>query len=168
VSLDAALYPATAVGLTALSSGMDARLYRALRIERSLAYTIAGDLTPAATVPSALVLASCDPENVDEVVAVMDAEIARITTEPLSAAELQRAKRYLIGRQALRRQRNQEVAHYLALFELLGGSQGYRRDLLLAGEIATVDAAAVMVAMRRVFEPKWAVRLEGRRPTRAG
>ena len=133
VSLDAALYPATAVGLTALSSGMDARLYRALRIERSLAYTIAGDLTPAATAPSALVLASCDPENVDEVVAVMDAEIARITTEPLSAAELQRAKRYLIGRQALRRQRNQEVAHYLALFELLGGSQGYRRDLLLAG-----------------------------------
>lgn len=168
VSLDDALYPATAVGLTALSSGMDARLYRALRIERSLAYTIAGDLTPAATVPSALVLASCDPENVDEVVAVMDAEIARITTEPLSAAELQRAKRYLIGRQALRRQRNQEVAHYLALFELLGGPQGYRRDLLLAGEIATVDAAAVMVAMRRVFEPKWAVRLEGRRPTRAG
>ena len=74
----------------------------------------------------------------------------------------------IIGRQALRRQRNQEVAHYLALFELLGGSQGYRRDLLLAGEIATVDAAAVMVAMRRVFEPKWAVRLEGRRPTRAG
>lgn len=167
-SLDAALYPATAVGLTALGSGMDARLYRALRIDRSLAYTIGSDLTPAATTPSALVLATCDPENLDEVAAVVDDEIARITTEPLSATELQRAKRYLIGRQALRRQRNQEIAHYLALFELLGGPQGYRRDALLAGEIATVDAAAVTVAMRRVFEPKSAVRLEGRRSAPAG
>lgn len=166
--LDGALYPATAVGLTALGSGMDARLYRALRVERSLAYTIASDLTPAATTPSALVLATCDPENLDEVAAVVDDEIARITTEPLSATELQRAKRYLIGRQALRRQRNQEIAHYLALFELLGGPQGYRRDALLAGEIATVDAAAVTVAMRRVFEPKSAVRLKGRRSAPPG
>jgi len=116
----------------------------------------------------ALVLASCDPENLDEVAAVVDGEIARIASEPLSAVELQRAKRYLIGRQALRRQRNQEIAHYLALFELLGGPQGYRRDAQLAGEIAAVDASAVTVALRRVFEPKWAVRLEGRRPARAG
>lgn len=166
--LDGGLYPATAVGLTALGSGMGARLYRALRIERSLAYTIVSDLTPAATSPSALVLATCDPENLDEVAAVVDAEVERIATEPLSAAELQRAKRYLIGRQALRRQRNQEIAHYLALFELLGGPRGYRRDALLAGEIAAVDAATVTAAMRRVFVPKWAVRLEGRRSGRAG
>jgi len=160
-------YPAAAVGFTALSSGMDSRLYRALRVERALAYTITGELTPSATAPSAFVLVACDTERLDEVVGVVDDEIARIASEPLSATELRRAKRYLIGRHALRKQRNQDVAHYLALFELLGGPQGFRRDPLLAGEIAAVDATAVAAAMRRVFEPTWAVRLEGRQTAQA-
>ncbi len=168
VALDSPLYPAAAVGFTALSSGMDSRLYRALRVERSLAYTIAGELTPSATAPSAFVLVTCDPQRLDEVVAVVDGEIARIAAEPLPTQELQRAKRYLIGRHALRRQRNQEIAHYLALFELLGGPQGYRRDARLAGEIAAVAAGAVPEAMRQIFEPPWAVRREGRRPDDAG
>jgi len=160
-------YPAAAVGFTALSSGMDSRLYRALRVERALAYTITGELTPSATAPSAFVLVACDPGRLDEVAGVVDAEIARITSQPLSAAELRRAKRYLIGRHALRRQRNQDVAHYLALFELLGGPQGFRRDPQLAGEIAAVNATAVTEAMRRLFEPTWAVRLEGRQTAQA-
>ncbi len=160
-------YPAAAIGFTALASGMDSRLYRALRVERALAYTITGELTPSATAPSAFVLVACDPQRLDEVVGVVDAEIVRITSQPLSAAELRRAKRYLIGRHALRKQRNQDVAHYLALFELLGGPQGFRRDPQLAGEIAAVDAAAVTEAMRQVFEPTWAVRLEGRQAAQA-
>lgn len=168
VSLDAVTYPAAAVGFTALSSGMDSRLYRALRIERSLAYSIAGELTPSARVPSAFVLVTCDPQRLDEVVAVVDGEITRLGAEPLGASELQRAKRYLIGRHALRRQRNHEIAHYLAMFELLGGPQGYRRDGELAGEIAAVNAAEVADAMRQIFAPRWAVRLEGRQAADAG
>lgn len=162
IALGAVDYPAAAVGFTALAAGMDSRLYRALRIERALAYTIVGEFTPSATAPSAFVLVTCNPADLDEVVAVVDREIERIKSEPLSGTELQRAKRYLIGRHALRRQRNQEIAHYLALFELLGGAQGFRRDAQLAGEIAAVDARAVVDAMGEIFDPTWAVRLEGR------
>lgn len=159
VALDSPIYPAMATGMVLLGSGMDSRLYRALRIERSLAYTIAAELTPSTTAPSGLVLVTCDPENLDAVERVVEDEIARATSEPPGIEELQRAKRYLIGKHALRRQRNREIAHYLAMFELLGGSEGYRRDAQLAGEIAAVDADAVTGAMRELFRPAWALRL---------
>ncbi|MGI5816944.1 MAG: M16 family metallopeptidase [Armatimonadota bacterium] len=159
VALDSPSYPAMATGMVLLGSGMDSRLYRALRVERSLAYTIAAELTPSATAPSGLVLVTCDPAHLDEVEQVVEAEIARVVSEPAQAEELRRAKRYLIGRHALRRQRNYEIAHYLAMFELLGGPQGYRRDAQLAGEIASVDADAVTRAMSELFRPAWAVRL---------
>jgi len=159
VALDSPTYPAMAAGIALLGSGMDCRLYRALRLERSLAYTIGAELTPSTTAPSGLVMVACDPDKLDEVARVVEDEIERTLEEPAGADELQRAKRYLIGKHALRRQRNREIAHYLAMFELLGGPQGYRRDAQLAGEIASVDANAVMGALRELFRPAWAVRL---------
>ncbi|NLO06488.1 MAG: insulinase family protein [candidate division WS1 bacterium] len=161
VALGATQYPAMAVGMTLLGSGMDSRLYRALRVERALAYTIAAELTPSGTAPSGLVLVTCAPERLQEVAEVTSDEIARVTEERAGAEELQRARRYLVGRYALRRQRNEDVAHYLAVFEMLGGPQGYRRDAQLAGEIAAVDAEAVMQAMRALFRPAVAVNLRG-------
>ena len=159
VALDDPTYPAMATGMVLLGSGMDSRLYRALRVERSLAYTISAELTPSATAPSGLVLVTCAPEHLDEVQRVVDDEIERALSEPADAEELQRAKRYLIGKHALRSQRNAEIAHYLAMFELLDGGQGYRRDAQLAGEIASVDAEAVAEALRDLFQPAWSVRL---------
>jgi zinc protease len=162
VSLASPTYPAMAAGMVLLGSGMDSRLYQALRLERALAYTIATELTPSATAPSGIVLVTCDPQNLDEVGEVVEQEIERVIDEPPSSAELQRAKRYLIGKHALRRQRNRQVAHYLAMFEMLGGDQGYRRDAQLAGEIASVDGNAITRAMRELFRPAWTVRLRAR------
>ncbi|MEA3403568.1 MAG: pitrilysin family protein [Armatimonadota bacterium] len=160
VALDSPQYPAAAVGMSMLGSGMDSRLYRALRVDRALAYTIGAEMTPSAAVPSAFVVVTCDPDGLGEVERVVDAEIERTMGEPAGVEELRRAKRYLIGRQALRRQRNREIAHWLGVFELLGGPQGYRRDAQLAGDIAAVDAGSVADAMRDVFETSWAVRLD--------
>ncbi|MFW6437531.1 MAG: M16 family metallopeptidase, partial [Armatimonadota bacterium] len=165
VALDSLAYPAMATGMVLLGSGMDSRLYRALRIDRALAYSIRAELTPSATAPSGLVLVTCDPEHIDEVQRVIDDEIDRAMTQPAGAEELLRAKRYLIGRHALRRQRNREIAHYLAMFELLGGVQGYKSDAQLAGQIASVDAGDVADALRDLFRPAWTVRL---RASKAG
>ncbi|MBD3293403.1 MAG: hypothetical protein GF393_10800 [Armatimonadia bacterium] len=159
VPLAAPAYPAMATGMVLLGSGMDSRLYRALRRDRALAYTIAAEITPSATAPSGFVIVTCEPDRLDEVQQVVDSEIARVISEPAETSEIVRAKKYLIGKHALRRQRNHEVAHYLAMFEMLGGPQGYRRDAQLAGQIASVDATAVMRAMRELFTPAWAVRL---------
>lgn len=162
VSLSSPLYPAAAVGIAALGAGMDGRLYRALRVERSLAYTIGAEMTPSRTVPTALAWAACDPEDLDETARVIDREIERAMRRPADLQPLRRAKRYLIGRHALRRQRNRQIAHYLCMFELLGGPQGFRRDRQLAGEIAAVDADDVADAMTELFAESRAVRLTGR------
>ncbi len=159
VSISAPDYPAMATGIALLGSGMGSRLYRALRLDRPLAYTIAAELTPSETAPSGVVIVACDPEALDEVEQIVEREIALAIDEAAGIEELQRAKRYLIGKHALRRQRNWEIAHYLAMFELLGGAEGYRLDARLAGEIAAVEAPAVMAAMRKLFRPAWAVRL---------
>ncbi len=161
ISLDDPLYPAAAVGIAMLGSGMDSRLYRALRLERALSYTIGAELTPSLTAPSAIVLVTCDPQKLNDVMDAVDAQIDSIMDEPAGPSELRRAKRYLIGRHALQRQRNAEIAHYLGLFELIGGPSGYRRDSRLAGEIAAVDAVDVRDAMREIFDETWAVRLNG-------
>ncbi len=159
VALDSPQYPAMATGMALLGSGMDSRLYRALRVDRALAYTIAAELTPSATAPSGIVLVTCDPNRLDEVQQAVERQISRVLQSPAGSEELRRAKRYLIGKQALRRQRNREVAHYLAMFELLGGPLGYRLDGQLAGEIASVDGDEVARAMRTLFRPAWSVRL---------
>lgn len=162
VPLSSPDYPAMAVGMTVLGSGMDSRLYRALRVEESLAYTIVTELTPGSTAPSGFALVTCDPGSIDRVQEIVAREIAELTAEPVDHRDLQRAKRYLIGRQALRRQRNREIAHYAGVFELLGGVQGYRRDAQLAGEIGSVGGLDVMYAMRRLFDPAWTVRVVAR------
>ncbi len=160
VALSDRSYPPMAVGMTILGSGMGSRLYRELRLERSIAYTILAELTPAVTAPSGFVLVTCNPEHLDEVQSVVEREIERMMREPVEADELRRAKRYLIGRHAMRRQRNQEVAHYLGVYELLGGVAGYRRGERLRGEIAAVDGIDVADAMRRLFSPSWSLRVD--------
>jgi len=161
VSLTSALYPAAATAMTLLGSGMDSRLYRALRRDRSLAYTIVTDLTPSAVAPTAAVLVTCDRDKLTEVARVVEREIERLITKPPSADELRRAKQYLVGKHALRHQSNSDIAHYLGVFELLGRPVGYRLDALLPAQIAAVSAEAVSQAMARMFEQMVVVRVGG-------
>ena len=159
VALSEPVYPAMAVGMTILGSGMGSRLYRELRVDRSVAYTIVSELTPGSTTPSGFVLVTCDTADLDEVQRVVDREIESMMSRPADPEQLQRAKQYLIGRHALRRQRNQDIAHYLGVFELLGGVEGFRRGRQLPGEIAAVSGQDVAEAMRRLFSPAWSVQL---------
>jgi len=159
VDLTSPLYPAAATGMALLGSGMHSRLYRALRRDRSLAYTIITDLTPSVIAPTATVLVTCDRDKLTDVARVVEREIERLMTTPAPADELRRTKQYTIGKQALRHQSNYEVAHYLGVFELLGGVAGYRLDALLPGRITGVSAQAVRDAMAAIFEDRVVVRL---------
>ncbi len=157
VSLDSPDYPAAAVAMVLLSSGGGSRLFQALRVDRALAYTIVGDITPSSVAPVVTVLAAADRAQTDEVERVIAAEIDRLVTQLPDLDELRRAKRYLIGQHALRHQRNEEIAHFLGLFEMLGGTPGYRLDTLLAGMFAAVSAAEVQQVASDIFERRTVV-----------
>ncbi len=159
VDLTSPLYPAASTAMALLGSGMDSRLYKALRRDRSLAYTIITDITPSTIAPTASVLVTCDRDKLAEVARVVEREIERLMTKPPPADELRRAKRYMVGKHALRHQSNYDIAHYLGVFELLGGAAGYRLDTLLPARIAAVRAEAVRDAMASMFEERAVVRL---------
>jgi zinc protease len=161
VTLTSPIYPAAATAMSLLGSGMDSRLYKALRRDRALAYTIVADITPSVIAPSASVLVTCDADKLGDVGRVVEREIERLTSKPPADEELRRAKQYLLGRHALRHQRNSEIAHYLGVFELLGGAAGYRLDTLLPAKIAAVGAEAVRDAMATIFQQMVVVRVGG-------
>lgn len=167
VSLDSPDYPAAAVAMVLLSSGSGSRLFQALRVDRALAYTIGGDITPSSVAPVVTALAATGRAEVNEVARVIDAEIDRLVTQPPDLDELRRAKRYLIGQHALRHQRNEEIAHFLGLFEMLGGAPGYRLDTLLAGRFAAVSAAEVQRVASEMFEHRTVVVLGEQKDTPA-
>ncbi|HUS80208.1 MAG TPA: pitrilysin family protein [Armatimonadota bacterium] len=143
VSLDSPDYPAAATAMVLLSSGSGSRLYQKLRHERGLCYSISGDITPSAVTPMATVLLTAAQGDIAEVERIVGDEMDRLGAEEPDPAELRRAKRYLAGQHAMRHQRNREIAHYLGVFELLGGAPGYRLDSLLAGRLAVVSGAQV-------------------------
>ena len=75
---------------------MSSRLFRAVREERGLAYTCYSSTSSYAGAGSFSVYAACQPENLSEVVQVIDGELQRARTG-LTEEELGRAKGQLVG-----------------------------------------------------------------------
>lgn len=169
VSLGSDDYPAAAVALVVLGSGGGSRLYQVLRRERSLAYTIQADITPSAVAPTAAVLVTTGQDQTAQVESLVTQALEELVTKPPTAEEVRAAKRYLVGQHALRHQRNSDLAHYLGLFELLGGNVGYRLDGLLAARLAAVSPGDVSAVAAHMFRHRVVVVLSDQgRQGRAG
>lgn len=154
VSLDSEDYPAAATAMVLLGSGAGSRLHQALRRDRSLAYTIQADITPSAVAPVAAVLVTTGQDQIAQVETLVLEAIDRLGSETPSLEEVRAAKRYLMGQHALRHQRNGDLAHYLGLFELLGGAAGYRLDGLLPARLAAVAPADVSAMAAHMFRSR--------------
>ncbi len=109
---------------TVLGGGMAGRLFVELRDKRGLAYSATSYYEPVRE-PGALILyLGTAPENAERAEEALMREVERIRREPIGAAELERAKGYLLGRYALDRRTNERQAWYLAFYEI----EGQRRD----------------------------------------
>jgi zinc protease len=144
--LDHADHAAVKVLSTVLGGGMAGRLFAELRDKRALAYTAASYYEPVRE-PGALVLyLGTMPDNASRAEQALLGEVQRIRETPVSAAELGRAKGYLLGRYAMDRRTNERLAWYLAFYEVegvgLGYPERYRR------QVDAVTAADVQRAAR--------------------
>ena len=102
-----------------LGDGMSSRLFLELRERRSLAYdvsTFAASYSDCGTVG---VHAGFDPERLEEVVSAILHELDRVVQEPISTAELERARAYTRGRLELRMEETGAVASWLGSGEIL-------------------------------------------------
>jgi zinc protease len=113
-------YAVMKVLAASLGGGMGGRLFKDLREEQGLAYSI-GALYPSRVDPSYLLLyAGTAPPNALRLEKEMRDEIERIRGDGVSPAELDRAKTYVLGQLALDRRTNARLAWYAAFFESTG------------------------------------------------
>ena len=145
-------YAAARVLGTVLGGGMSGRLFRELREQRGLAYSV-GMLGSFRTGRSFLVsYLGTAPPNAEAAEAGMLAEIERMRGEPVTEGELARAKAYLLGNLAMDRRTSTRHAWYMAFFEVIGAGWDFPERYARAVEAVTADDVA-RVARRYLAQP---------------
>lgn len=153
-------YPVAAVLTTLLGSGMGSRLYQSLRHERALAYSTEAGLTPSRVCSYAYVLATCSASDIDTIQQLIDEQLRDISQQGPSAKELRRAQRYLRGSFALNQQSSRDLAHYLGMFAVSGGSEGLLIHRQFPRLVAAVSSQDVQEACHQIFNTPTVVILE--------
>jgi predicted Zn-dependent peptidase len=88
---------AAAVLDAAVGGGMSSRLFQEIREKRGLVYSVGSSLTHYAGAGSFSVYAGCSPKRVPEVLRLVRAELAAVTADGLTAAEVARGRGQLKG-----------------------------------------------------------------------
>ncbi len=132
-------YAAVKVLATALGGGMAGRLFTEVRDKQGLAYSTGGAY-PSRLGPGVFFTQlGTAPSNQARAEAAMLGELDRIRRDPLSPAELTRAKAYLLGQFALDRRTNARLSWYDGFFEALGVGPGFAERYARAVEAVGVE-----------------------------
>ena len=92
------------------------------------------------------------PENLDEAVKVVHRELREVAEKGISADELARAQRYLVGVHAIGLQRKSALAAALAFHEAYG--QGWKSYRQYGDNVMKVTVADVTRVARKYLDPK--------------
>lgn len=115
--------------IDSLLSGQGGRLFIELRDKKSLAYSVGPIHMEGIETGYFGAYIGCSPEKADTAIDMLLAEFHRLTTEPVGLEELQKARRYIIGRHYIDMQKTNHV-NSLILFDAL-----YDMDINEAFEI---------------------------------
>jgi zinc protease len=127
--------------MATILSGQGGRLFVELRDKKGLAYRVNAFSLEGIDPGYFAVYIATSPANLTAALDGIKAELKKIAEEPVTDAELDRAKKYLVGAHEISLQRRAALASTLAFHESYGlGYDEYRR--YSAGVLA-VDAAAV-------------------------
>jgi zinc protease len=125
------------------------RLGAEMRDRRALAFQVDAFSVEGIDPGSFAVYVACAPEALEPAVQGLRAELARVVASGVSADELDRARRDLLGRQAVALGRKSAVAAALASGEAYGqGFLAYRRYPAELGRVTRDDVQRVA---RRIF-----------------
>ncbi len=134
-----------------LLAGSGSVLYRKIREERGLAYTLGGSSISGPDTGFAFIYAATDPEEAGRVRELIEAEIARLRQEPVSQELLLQTGNYLIGRTRISRQTPASFGFSAALDELLG--LGFEHYQTYERRIAELGPKEVQAVFKRYFDP---------------
>ena len=141
--------------LATILSGQGGRLFVELRDKRGLAYRVSAFSVEGVDPGYVAVYIATSPENLAVSVSGIEDELGKIANAPVPKAELERAKRYLVGAHEISLQRRAALASTLAFHECYGlGWDEYRR---YAPGVLAVTAADVQRVARRFLDPARAI-----------
>lgn len=146
-------YMAASLGNSVLGQfGMMGRLGESVREQAGLAYYIASSLSGGIGPGPWDVLAGVDPENVDQAIELILAELQRFYQEPVTPEELADSQANYIGRLPLSMEANAGVASALLALERFNlGFDYYRR---YPDMVRSVTPEQVLEAARQYLNPE--------------
>ena len=106
--------------LVAILGGQGGRLFAELRDKRALVYRVSAHSIEGVEPGFVGVYLSCAPDKLEQAVAVVRDQLARVRADGVTAAELERARSYLIGSHQIAMQRRAAVANAMAYHEAYG------------------------------------------------
>jgi zinc protease len=137
--------------LVAILGGQSGRLFAELREKRALAYRVSAHSVEGVDAGFIAVYLSCSPDKLASSALAVRAELARVRTDGVTPAELERARSYLIGSHEIAMQRRAAVANAMAYHEAYGlGWQTWSR---YADTIKSITPAEVAAAAQRYLRP---------------
>ena len=137
--------------LSAVLSGQGGRLFVELRDKKSLAYSVTSFSMEGVDPGYFAVYIGCGPGKTTDALEGIRNELRRVREDPVTAAELDRARTHLIGTHAISLQRNSARAAVFAFDECYGlGADASSR---YAERVAAVTAQDVLEAAQRVLQP---------------
>ena len=144
---------------TILGGSMSSRLFQNVREKRGLAYAVYSGLSAYRDAGNLTVYAGCANEAVEQVVDLCAAELRLMKQEPVSAAELRRAKDHLKGSLMLSLENTASRMSHLARQEIYFDRQ-FTLDETLAGVEAVTEDDVLRVA-RELFAGELAASVVG-------
>jgi zinc protease len=148
--------------LVAVLGGQSGRLFAELRDKLGLVYRVSAHSVEGVDPGFVAVYLSCAPDKLDAATLATRAELERIRTQGITAEELERAQRYLIGSHQIAMQRRSAVANAIAYHEAYG--LGWRSWAGYDAAIRAVTVADVGAAAQTYLRPDRAVTATVRPP----
>jgi len=133
-------------------SGQGGRLFTEIRERRALAYRVSAFSVEGLDPGYFAVYLAASPENLEEAIRLARHELGDVVDKGITADELARAQRYLIGVHAIGLQRKSALAAALAFHEAYG--QGWRTYRQYGDHIMKVTVADVARAARKYLDPQ--------------
>ena len=134
------------------SSDLGSRFFIRIREELGLAYFVGASQMVGLAPGMFTFYVGTDPLKVELVREAFTGEIAKLAAEGLTELELTRAKKKLLGKQAISYQSNASLAYTAALDELYG--LGYLHYKAMAAQLEAVTLAEVREVARRYFHER--------------
>ena len=138
--------------LTTILSGQSGRLFMDLRDQQSLAYSVSASNLEGMDPGHVFVHIGTSPDKVAQALAGVTMHLNRLRQEPVTEAELGRAKRYLVGTHAIDLQRGGGRAMLMALNERY--AMGYDAHKAYPAAIKAVSVADIQALAQTYLAPE--------------